>query len=965
MYAIKTSSDFSIPGHTKALWQKISSRWSHRDRPVGQRFLGNACLEREDTEIVLDIVGDNLKKLSIITPVSLYERFDEPEQNWLKILTFALSEYAYYYSDLAKGKGFWLGFCQQLKLPYNQGKEKTLRQVADKGFDLLGLVKAKGGYSCVSTLWLQSGIPQQNLDHFTQLVQEVSDKYGWWELAHASCEDIAQELLNFCQEKHCQWKTLMHFLESSCLQQEKNEIDPISGQLVQGIATVAQELEGQKLSPEDLISENKREELLKNYYLPQNFFLRDWETLIRVLTRKARPNRNSRGIVSRRKKPLSLALDVADSLNIQLVLPEQSLCKKEWERLEGTFCKIPEASWESTISKSGGLMIPEQVVDVRSVDELRTWQLLNHQDNSLIEWKLEGVASDFPCLIFDAWSGDRLTLDPANPTIRGTEEIICFTPKGVNLKFDNGIEILDSYVPSSIRGWQGQQLALTTEESSIVFSSSDTTTHQLIWGLSPEEAPSLRGLKLKGKKLTYLEIPTFWYPPLDQETSLNISIDSFTDQKNIANTNVLHKSNNWLAIPLNRWITESGKYEARFWNQEHRWSYCFEIQLNYQIQGKPDISDFKIYIYQQVLIENLPIKYDASEKFWAAEVQMEGLWPLEVIHFSLSDKQDKVFYLGQADSLGNLHMSLAVLHDLLPNSDWYALDYQQLGREPQPLIEMETDTLSISWTWTNQEIHLSGLSSEQLYSLSCWNLLLPQSQPVEIKITLSPDEQTIPVLLELPPGIYHIQLFRGRKLHRNLGWWCGSHQYDLPDEAQKDESLENYCYTILGDEPVKDFLAAANEFDYDCDRLKTVFESMHNLPCYFPKWLSSASLKTKIKALLQDLNNRVCLPKSPIQNETSKLADKQLSKEYKTTWILITLTHPKKRELVCQQIQAKKQIEYLIIKISKKYEQSVYEDWLLLEVTDFKSARDYLQNIHYVNKIQQIKPKDANRMLGL
>lgn len=191
-----------------------------------------------------------MKNLDTITYNKLYERFYEPEQNWLKILTFALSEYAYYYSSVTER--FWHGWCEKLKLPYNQSKENTFRQIVGEGFDLLGIVKAKGGYRYVSTLWLQSGIPQQNLKHFSQLVQEFSNEYGWWEIAHSSCEDISEELFNFCQEKHPQWGTLINFLKASCPQKENEEVEPISGQLLQGIAVVAVELERQGTLPEEL-----------------------------------------------------------------------------------------------------------------------------------------------------------------------------------------------------------------------------------------------------------------------------------------------------------------------------------------------------------------------------------------------------------------------------------------------------------------------------------------------------------------------------------------------------------------------------------------------------------------------------------------------------------------------------------------------------------------------------------------
>jgi len=351
------------------------------------------------------------------------------------------------------------------------------------------------------------------------------------------------------------------------------------------------------------------------------------------LTPQQRRQGSSRKIISCRQKSLSLVLDVAACLNMQLVLPEQKLWKKEWERLGGTFCQIPEAAWEGTIPKFPGLMVPEQVVDIRTVDELWQWQLLDHSGNCLTNWKLENVATDFPCLIFDAWTGDRLNRDPINLAIKGSEEIIFFTPRDVHINFGNGIEVLDSCVPSSIRGWQGQQLRLTTKESSIAFSSKKIT-----WKLSVDEQPGLRGLKLKGKKSVYLETPTFWYPPGDQEISLNIFVEDITNRQSIiSTTEIVPPSDRWQAITLDKWIPEPGKYEARFWNQFYRWSYQFEVQSDYRITGKPDVNELRINSGLQGKIETLPISYDCSDKFWAEEIQIEGLWPLEVINFALSD----------------------------------------------------------------------------------------------------------------------------------------------------------------------------------------------------------------------------------------------------------------------------------------------------------------------------------------
>ncbi|MHC5827172.1 MAG: chromosome partitioning protein ParA, partial [Nostoc sp.] len=175
---------------------------------------------------------------------------------------------------------------------------------------------------------------------------------------------------------------------------------------------------------------------------------------------------------------------------------------------------------------------------------------------------------------------------------------------------------------------------------------------------------------------------------------------------------------------------------ARFWNQFHRWSYKFETQSNYQMASKPEIKNLLISSSSQGQVENLPIHNGSADTFWAEEIKMKGLLPLEIIGLSLYDGQETVSSQCQADSLGNLHINLASFYNLLsPHSNWYALDFQRIGGETQRLIEMEVASLVISCTWDNQAVQISGLLPNELYSLSCWNLLLPENPPVEIKIS--------------------------------------------------------------------------------------------------------------------------------------------------------------------------------------------------------------------------------------
>ncbi|BAY95860.1 MULTISPECIES: hypothetical protein [unclassified Tolypothrix] len=486
---VRLGSNFRNSQYTKNIWEEqILPHWAHRNRPVGHRFLGSIRIKRQASEQILDIVGQNLQQFDRITYDSLQSEFYELEQNWLKILTCALSEYAYYYSN----ERFWQGFCERLDINHNQRVEIALRRIVDEGIDLLGLIRANGGYKYISTLWLQSGVPEQNLGHFAQLVQEIADEYGWWQIAHTPAEDLSQVLLDLCQEKHPQWGTLVNFLKASYA--EDKETEPISGQLLQGIALIAQELERQNASPQVLEDDNEREELLGNYYLPQNFFLRNWNALIQVLTPKPGSSR-SQNLITRRIKPLSMSLDIADTLNTQLLLPEQALWKPEWRNLRGTYCQIPQADWEDTIPTNGDLIIPELVIEVNQALDKWNCQLLDHNNKELMEWQYHGINSNLPCLLFNAVTGEHLPLQNQNPVIIGLEEIIFFTPNDIQPEFADGIEVLDSYIPSSIRGWRGRLIRLTKPESSILLTIANSQSQIINWKLLTDDEPILTGLR--------------------------------------------------------------------------------------------------------------------------------------------------------------------------------------------------------------------------------------------------------------------------------------------------------------------------------------------------------------------------------------------------------------------------------------------------------------------------------------
>ncbi|MGL5793671.1 MAG: hypothetical protein ACRC06_04565, partial [Waterburya sp.] len=125
------------------------------------------------------------------------------------------------------------------------------------------------------------------------------------------------------------------------------DLEPISGQLVKNIAIVARELEHKNIASEQLQDKETREEILNNSNLSYSFFLRDWSDLITVLT--PRTGNSNRRILKKSNQLPYLYLDLADTLNTLLILPEQSLWKKEWQNLRNTYCLIPEAGGEDNV----------------------------------------------------------------------------------------------------------------------------------------------------------------------------------------------------------------------------------------------------------------------------------------------------------------------------------------------------------------------------------------------------------------------------------------------------------------------------------------------------------------------------------------------------------------------------------------------------------------------------------------
>lgn len=77
--------------------------------------------------------------------------------------------------------------------------------------------------------------------------------------------------------------------------------------------------------------------------------------------------------------------------------------------------------------------------------------------------------------------------------------------------------------------------------------------------------------------------------------------------------------------------------------------------------------------------------------------------------FLLRNQQNECrSYIRQVNLSGCLTIELGVLHDALSESNWYGLYYQRQG-ETHPLLEVTSDSQTISMEWGLREICCSGL----------------------------------------------------------------------------------------------------------------------------------------------------------------------------------------------------------------------------------------------------------------
>jgi hypothetical protein len=660
--------------YAKKVWEeKILPFWLDKDKPAGQRFLGHVNISRDQSDELIDLVGENLRLLKPITERNAYKKFNSLGQDWIKIFTFALSEYACYYSD----DKFWEGICDRWKLPSSQIIENTLRKITKDGIRILGLVETKDGYKYVSTMWLQSGIPYKNLEQFAQLLKELADESTWSSLSQDSAENLSTQVLQLYERKSPQGGTLGHLL---------NHQKPTAGRIINGIAKIADKLEEQQLDSSILEDNAKRSEIVSNLSLNNEFFLRDWNAVIKILNHKSIKTRyqNSPKDTGR----INLHLDIEGSGNIQLFLAEQNIWDDQWEILRETECTIPKGKWKGCFGRVGGLNIPELISNITSPSQDYYIELHNYHNDSIHTWSCTGIDEELPCLIFDAISGENLLIELDNLVVDSTE-IICFFPKEMKMVLDESVRLLDDNTPSSIKGWKGYRVHLIDNKSMLSF---DSFSRQIIWQLKQDDTPRLVGLKSNLSRSEYLEAPALWLPPNQQFANIIVKVKDLERNLEIfSDTQSLLASEKWVDVSIGDSLSLPGHYRVNLCSDQLSWQQELVVKTRYDVTDRADVFPLKICIDRQELkTTELPLECAAPYEFDAKSIEITGLWNLELIDLILvNDENDRTHRSFQADPHGNLEIRLSELREFWNRSaKKHLLGYCRRGEDFSPLLTM-------------------------------------------------------------------------------------------------------------------------------------------------------------------------------------------------------------------------------------------------------------------------------------
>ena len=372
------------------------------------------------------------------------------------------------------------------------------------------------------------------------------------------------------------------------------------------------------------------------------------------------------------------------------------------------------------------------------------------------------------------------------------------------------------------------------------------------------DEPRLIGIKLNSRTSSYLETPTLWLPPCNQLLQVELKIRDNNSNFEICSykyTSVINLK--WVEISLRKWIDKVGNYTISI--DRMNWYGKFTVTPKYSISYITELSEPQVSIDNRIIAtDNLPVSYQTSYEFNAQVIKISGLWSLEQVILILNHGgNENIERRIQADRDGNLKISVSEFSEYWSDlSTYYSLSYQRDGENPQSLIEAKLAINNLDWLWVDRELVISGFKPDYPYDLSCWNLLLPDREAVKLPLPLAKIElDTINTPLNLETGIYYIRLLNGREqVEATIGFYCTGGQNDLPEAGLGNEDLENYCYTILGNEPIPDFQNAVERLavSFDAEIVISAIDSLRTPDLHLlPEWLDRNGLIEKLYLLLE------------------------------------------------------------------------------------------------------------------
>ena len=170
----------------------------------------------------------------------------------------------------------------------------------------------------------------------------------------------------------------------------------------------------------------------------------------------------------------------------------------------------------------------------------------------------------------------------------------------------------------------------------------------------------------------------------------------------------------------------------------------------------------------------------------------------------------------------------------------------------------------------------------------------------------------------------------------------------MPEEILNNDTLSNYCYSILDNESLSEFSNALKQLnvDFNLDRIQITLNSLHKEKCYLPAWLDRNSLTEKIQNILEVLitaNNPVQKLAMGKENRTHIASTNAVPGQ----WCMVTVRQRRRDSfLICLNSDIEKQqLQELFLEITVP-EEAVYRERVLIRTSNFIEARRILQQIN-------------------